>query len=153
MNINERPSGDLKSKLSNILSLCARRRCAPDFSAVPKVAAAHPGRIAVVPVDLADLMSRLRRYEAAMKPGSYFPSYDALVQACKNTRRSHRDIPPGRQKFVMLGRLAIEAMASAAKAFNFYSSIGLTSAEHVPSLQASGAKQVVALGGGQRRVD
>ncbi|CAE7379410.1 MGAT4C [Symbiodinium sp. CCMP2592] len=63
-----------------------------------EVAAAHPGRIAVVPVDLADLMSRLRRYEAAMK-----------------------DIPPGRQKFVMLGRLAIEA---------------------------SGAKQVVALGGG-----
>ncbi|CAE7310237.1 MGAT4C, partial [Symbiodinium pilosum] len=63
-----------------------------------EVASAHPGRMAVVPVDPENLMDRLRRYEEELK-----------------------DMPPARQRYVMLGRLAIEA---------------------------SGAKQVVALGGG-----
>mmetsp|Transcript_53697 Transcript_53697/g.100628 ORF Transcript_53697/g.100628 Transcript_53697/m.100628 type:complete len:251 (+) Transcript_53697:59-811(+) len=62
-----------------------------------EVAAAFPGRMAVVPVDLAGLADRLRRYEAM------------------------KDMPPARQKFVMLGRVAIEA---------------------------TGAKQIIALGGG-----
>ena len=130
--------GDVKAE--SFLALGVRRHCSTDFQLCRwKVAAAYPGRIAVVPVGLAELMSRLRRYEAAMKPGSY--SSDALQES--HTRRSQRDIPPGRQKFVMLGRLAIEAS----------SGVGHRLLQNTVPRQASGAKQVVALGGGQGRAD
>ena len=74
--------------------------------------------MALVPVDLTDLMGRLRRYEAAMAPRSYaLLRTEASSRQLEHTLANHwephvlllRDMPPERQRFVMLGRVAIEA--------------------------------------------